>query len=414
MARREEIITGLDIGSTAIRAVVARIEDGDAGKGIHVIGVGETPSEGVSRGVITSIDEAVTSITNALENVERMSGVPVESAFVSMCANHIVSQTSKGVIAVSKANGEINEQDVQRVLEAAQTVATPPNYEVLHVIPRSFSVDGQQNIKDPVGMTGMRLEVECQIIQGLSSLIKNVTKAVYRTSVDIDQIVFSPLAVSESVLSRKQKEIGVALVNIGSGTSSVAVFEEGDLLHTAVIPVGSGHITSDIAIGLRTSLEAAEKIKQTYGIAVPSKVMSSDKIAMRDFGEEDTMVPRKQVAEIIEARLEEIFDLVDSELRKIQRSGVLPAGIVITGGGAKLQGIVELAKDRFKLPASIGSPAGIASSIDKVNDPAYSVAAGLAMWGAQAYLGNIKRSRAFSSFDKATGQIKGWFKSLMP
>lgn len=412
---QDEIITSLDIGSSNIRVIVARYEVTDKDKRLHIIGVAETPSEGVSKGVITSIDDAVSSISECLEKVERMSGINVDSAYVSICAPHIISQSTKGVIAVAKANGEINEHDVERVIEAAQTVSTPPNYEVLHVIPKSFTVDGQSNIKDPVGMTGMRLEVECQIIHGVSTLIKNLTKSVYRTSVDIEELVFAPLAAAESVLTRKQKEVGVAILNIGGGTTSLAVFEEGDLLHTAVIPIGAGHITADVAIGLRTSMEIAEKIKKLYGKALSSKVNSSDSIKMQEFGEEDNIsIPVKQVAKIIEARLDEIFDLVDNELKSINRAGMLPAGIVLTGGGAKLSNIVDKAKERFELPASIGIPTGVATSIDKINDPAFAVAVGLIFWGMNVLDNNNKRRKPFSSFEKATSKIKDIFKSLIP
>ncbi|HEX9664783.1 MAG TPA: cell division protein FtsA, partial [Patescibacteria group bacterium] len=382
---RDEIITGLDVGSTTIRIVVGqKIVDSNNEEKLHIIGVAETSAEGISKGVIVSIDDAVSSISSCLEKAERMAGVPIEQAYVGISGSHILSQGSKGVIAVSKANGEINEDDIERVIEAAQAVATPPNYEILHVIPRNFTVDNQMGIKDPLGMTGVRLEVEAQIIQGLSSQVKNLTKTIYRTGVDIEDLVLAVLAAAESVLSKRQKELGVALVNIGGSTTSLVVLEEGDVLHTSILPIGGGHITSDVAIGLRTSIDVAEKVKIEYGSAVPNNINKKDEINLAEFssGDEST-VSRKHVAEIIEARLEEIFELVDRDLKKINRSGLLPAGVVLTGGGARLEGIVEVAKKKFRLPASIGYPTEMASAIEKVNDPIFSAALGLVIWGSQ-------------------------------
>ena len=245
---KENIITGLDIGSTAIRVVVSQINPHD--QSLQILGAAENNAEGISKGSITSIEDAVSSISATLEKVERMTGVPVEHVFIGINGSYITSQDSHGVIAVSKSDGEIREEDVERVIEAAQAVATPPNYEILHVIPRSFTVDNQKGIKDPIGMSGIRLEVDAQIIQGLSSQVKNLTKCIYRTGIDIDDMVLGILASAEAVLTKKQKDLGVALLNIGGSTTSLMVFEEGDVLHTAILPVGSSHITNDIAIGL--------------------------------------------------------------------------------------------------------------------------------------------------------------------
>ncbi|MFA5070737.1 MAG: cell division protein FtsA [Patescibacteria group bacterium] len=412
---REEIITGLDIGSSTIRVVVGQKNPND--EKLHVIGAAETPAEGVSKGVVTSIEEAVSSISACLEKVERMTGIPVEKAYVGISGTHISSQDSHGVIAVAKADGEIKEEDVERVIEAAQAVATPPNYEIIHVIPRSFTVDNQRGIKDPVGMTGIRLEVDAQIIQGLSSQIKNLTKCVYRTGVDIEDLVLGVLAASESCLTKRQKELGVALINLGVSTTSLVVFEEGDVLHTKILPLGAGHITNDIAIGLRTSIDIAEKIKLAYGSALPGEINKRDEINLEELeGGENAVISRKQVAEIIEARVEEIFKIVDKELQKIDRSGLLPSGVVITGGGAKLSGLVELAKKEFRLPASVGWPRDFMSAIDKINDPGYATALGLLSWGVglKSKGGFSLGLPKFSSVTDVTKKMKGWFKSLMP
>ena len=412
---REEIITGLDIGSSSIRAVMGQSNPND--EKLHIIGAAEHPAEGVSKGVVTSIEEAVTSISQCLEKLERMTGIPVEKAFVGISGSHINSQDSHGVIAVAKADGEIKEEDVNRVIEAAQAVATPPNYEILHVIPRSFTVDNQRGIKDPEGMTGIRLEVETQIIQGLSSQINNLTKCVFRAGVDIKDIVLGVLAASEGCLNKQQKDIGVALVNMGSSTTSVVVFEEGDVLHTKILPIGSGHITNDIAIGLRTSIDLAERIKLEYGSALPGEINKREEINLSEFeGGERSVISKKQVAEIIEARLEEIFKMVDKELQKVARSGLLPAGVVFTGGGAKLPGLLEVAKKEFRLPSSIGALKNFVSAIDKVNDPAYTTALGLIIWGLKLEKGGGFKLALpnLGALSGATKKMKGWFKSLMP
>lgn len=414
---RDEIICGLDIGSSYIRLVVGQKAEPDGA--LKIIGAAEVPAEGINKGLINSIEDATSSISSCLEKSERMTGQPITSAWVSISGVHITSQTSKGVVAVSKTDGEISEEDIERSIEAARAVATPPNYEILHVIPRSFAVDSQEGIKDPVGMTGIRLEVEAQIIQGLSSQIKNLTKCVYRTGLDIEDLVLSVLAGSESTLTNRQKELGVVLVNIGGPTTSIAVFEEGDLMHTAVLPIGSVHITSDIAIGLRTSIDVAEKIKVEFGAALAKDMSKREEIDLSEFDDNETeKVSRKYVCDIIEARVEEIFEKVDAELKKIDRSGMLPAGVVLTGGGAKLSGLVDAAKKKLRLPASLGYPVNVNSPIDKVNDTGFTTALGLVAWGNEASrqsggkFGKIL-SR-FKSVDQARDKARKWIKRLMP
>jgi cell division protein FtsA len=377
-----EIVAGLDIGSSSVRVAVGqRSSSGGGRESIQIIGAAEAPSVGVNKGVITSIEDAISSVSTCLEKVERMTGVQIERAFVGISGSHIVSQESKGVVAVSRSDGEIREEDVERALEAARTVATPLNYEILHVLPKSFIVDGQSGIKDPVGMTGIRLEVDAQIIQSLSSQLKNLSKCVYRTGIEIDDVVLGILAASEAVASPRQKELGVAVANIGSSTTSLAVYEDGDVLRTVVLPIGSDHITSDVAIGLRTSIEVAERVKVEHGIASSREAKRED-IRLADLGaEEDEIVSKKFVAEIIEARVEEIFGKIDKELKKIDRSGRLPAGIILTGGGAKLGGLVDMAKTELRLPAALGYPVNVSSITDRTNDIAFSTAVGLVLWG---------------------------------
>ena len=409
---KEEIITGIDIGSRNIRIVVGQV--GAEGRK-KIIGGVENPSEGISKGVINSFEEAVAGLSKVIEKVEKITGFPCEHAFVGVSGTHIISQESKGVVAVAKADGEIKKTDVERVLEAAQAVATPPNYEILHVIPRVFSVDNQTGIRDPLGMTGVRLEVEARIIQGLSSQIRNLAKCVYRTGIEIDDLVFSILAASEAVLTRRQKELGVVLVDLGASTTSFAVFEEGDVLAAKVLPIGSSHITSDIAIGLRTSIDTAEQVKIHYGSALPDKINKREEIDLSEIDEkEEESVSRKHVAEIIEARAEEICKMVDKELKVIGRSGKLPAGVVLSGGGAKLEGIVELAKREFRLPVTIGYPQEIVTPIDKINDPSFATAVGLVLWGSEVSQKEEKFLSRFINIEGISRKIKKWFKSLVP
>ncbi len=304
---REDIITGIDIGSSMIRVATGQIKPSPNGTAtIHIIGAAEHPADGISKGAVTSIEDAVASISAALEKCERMTGLPIEHAVVSVNGSHVVTQAGHGVVAISKANGEVAEDDIDRVIEAAQQVVTPTNYEILHVIPQSFIVDDQQHIKDPLGMTGIKLEVDAQIVLGLTSQIKNVTKAVYRAGVSIDELVVEALASAESVLTKRQKELGVALLNIGASTTSLIVFEDGEVLDVLVLPVGAGHITNDVAIGLRTSVDTAEAIKLQYGTALPETVNPREEIDLHEFDDNETeRIPGKQVAEIDAARVEE-------------------------------------------------------------------------------------------------------------
>ncbi|MFH1837942.1 MAG: cell division protein FtsA [Candidatus Kuenenbacteria bacterium] len=409
---QREIITGIDVGSSNIRVVIGQF---DINEQIQIIGAVENQSSGINRGVITSIEDAVSSISSVLEKAERIIGAPIEHAFVGISGSHIISQPSHGVVAIAKANGEVQEDDIERVIHAAQTVITPPNYEILHIIPQTFIIDRQTGIKDPIGMTGIRLEVDAQIIEGLSSPIKNLTKCIYQAGVDVNDLVFSILAASEAVLDKRQKELGVAVINLGGATTSFIIFEEGDLITCGVLPIGSNHITSDIAIGLRTSIDVAEKIKLAYGSALPDQFKKDEKINLNEFDEnEKEAISKKYIANIIEARVEEIFKMINAEFKKINRDGKLPSGVVLTGGGAKLAGIVELAKKEFRLPASIEfSQENFLTAVDKINEPEFSTALGLVLWGSQARQKHSKFSFLnFLNPKQIISKIKKWIKSF--
>jgi cell division protein FtsA len=413
----ENIITGLDIGTANIRVVVGQTNKNGDSEQLNIIGVVEVPAQGLNKGSVVSIEDVVSSISACLEKAERMIGLPIENAWVGVGGTHIASQESNGVIAISRTSGEIQENDVERVIEAARAVAAPVNYEVLHVIPKTFSIDNQTGVKDPIGMSGIRLEVTTQVIRALNSQVKNLTKCIYRTGLDINDLVLSTLASAEAVLSPRQKELGVALVDVGAATTKVTVFEEGDVLHVIILPIGADHITADLAIGLQTSLDVAERIKLEIGSALPGSFEKGDEINLRDFGGEDQVFSKKYVAEIVEARVEEMFEKVDNELQKINRSGLLPAGVLMVGGGAKLPGMVEVGKRKTMLPVALGASKKFNTAVDKVNDLAFVGALGLVMWGYNVMnekgVSRFGLNNQFKSVMEAADKMKGWFKNLI-
>jgi cell division protein FtsA len=419
---KENLVAGLDIGSTAIRMVIGQKVSSDKGEQLQIIGAVSVQSEGISKGVVNSIDGATSAISDCLEKAERLVGVPITKVFVSVNTPHIKCEKSKGVVAVGKNDGEITEDDVERAIDAARALSVPPNYEIIHVIPIRYSVDNQGDIKDPIGMTGVRLEVEILIVQALSSQINNLTKAIYRTGLEIEDLVLSPLAAAQAVFTSKQKELGAVLVNIGAATTSVAVYEEGELLHAAILPIGSEHITADIAIGLRCPINLAERIKLEFGSARPDRFDKKNEVDLRSLALEEGVsedevseVSRYYLAEIIEARVEEIFEKVDDELKKIERSGMLPAGVFLIGGGANMEDMLEVAKQKLRLPAAIGTNKNAMTIIDKVNEPGYLTALGLAVWGSKG--GRAKGGfvgQAGNILDKAMGFAKGMFGKIKP
>jgi len=406
---KDNVFVGLDVGSTKVAATCGSIVEGM----VNISGFVRVPNDGVRRGVVTDIESTVSSVSEALSKLETVSGTHIRSAVVGISGPHISTSLSHGVVAVSRADGEITATDVERVLEAARTVALPPNREIIHVMPRSFTVDGQQGVNDPVGMTGIRLEVEALVIGGATSAIKNLTKCVYQAGLEIDDLVFSPLTTAQSILNKKQKEIGVALVDIGGGTTSLVVYEEGDILHASVLPIGSGHITNDIAIGLRISVETAEKIKIKFGSAIPDKIREAETISLSQFDPGETQrIERKYTSEIIQARLGEIFALISSELKKIGKDGMLPAGVVLTGGGSKLEDLVEATREELRLPAEIGKQIfEMGGFVDKLSDPLYATSVGLLVY---AFENAEKKYRGSSSGGDIVGRAKNFFKQFLP
>lgn len=396
---RENLSVGLDIGSTKVVTCIGKIEENS----VDIIGIGKSVNQGMRKGSIVDIEETVSAISASLEEAERMAGMPITSAIVGIDGAHIESEDSKGVIAVSRADGEITEADIDRVIEAARAIPNKPNREVLHVIPKTFIIDGRDGVKDPVGMQGIRLELDAHIISTSTNSIKNTIKCVEQSGLQPMEVVFSPLATSKLLLSKRQMEIGVVLIDIGAAGTSYAVFEEGDLISCGVIPIGSSHITNDVAIGLRTSIEVAELLKVKHGYALPDKVAEKEEVRLSTFDKKDEGVASvRYVSEIIEARLNEILSIVQDKLKSIGRDGTLPAGVILTGGGAKIEGLVELTKETLRLPAQIGTPNfEINGLVDKLDDPVYATSVGLMLWGK-----NKSQSRNFSDSSNMSGALK--------
>lgn len=421
----QQLLAGLDLGSSHIRFAMGQVSHtAERGLSLSVVGAVEVPSQGISKGVVTALEDAVGAISAGIEQAERQVGSPIEEVVVGIGGPHISVMPSKGVVGVSRPDREIRPEDIERVMEEARGAANPANHEILHVLPHGFVVDGQSGIHDPVGMHGIRIEANTHLVLGIAGNVRNMTKCVFRTRLDIASLVFGPMASALAVTGSRERELGVCVVNLGASTTSVLVYEDGELIHAKVLPIGSDHITSDIAIGLRTSLKTAEDVKLLKGSALPESFGKRDEIDVAEFGSEQSeLVSLHYIAEIVHARMEEIFEKVEEELRSAGRSGLLPAGVVLTGGGAKLPGAMEVAKSVLRLPASIGTASHIHTPMPEyVHDPAFSVAVGLVQWGFDELRGDRPSSalsggllRAGGGFvGKVGSSVKKIFKSFIP
>ncbi|MBI4099466.1 cell division protein FtsA [Candidatus Microgenomates bacterium] len=405
---RDKIITAVDVGSSKVTTIIASQLHEEK---ISVVGVSTVSSQGLRKGQIVDIDEAVRSISESVEAAERMAGISVGQALVSVGGAHIQSQNSKGVVAVAQPEGEITKEDITRVVEAAQAVSLPSSREILHVLPRDFAVDSQAGIKDPLGMTGVRLEVDTQIVTGSTTAIRNLAKCVGEVGVDVEAVVFGGLASSQAVLSETEKELGVILVDIGSGTTDVAIWVDGALSYSSVLPVGARNVTNDIAVGLRVSLESAEKIKlllsekahPKFAVPIesekPTKVSDELDLSHLDLPEDVGKISRKTLVEgIIKPRLLEIFTFIGLEVSKSGFGTLTPAGVVITGGGAQTVGVLDCCRSRLAMPCRIGAPfttpgesePSLTGLTDELSSPQFATAVGLVLYGAkEEHLGKI-------------------------
>jgi cell division protein FtsA len=367
---------GLDIGTTKISAIIAEMDPET--RDIKIVGVGMSPSEGLRRGVVVNLEKTVASIARAVEEAERMAGVQVKGVYAGIAGDHIRSINSRGVIAVSRRDNEISQADVDRVVDAAKAVAIPMDREIIHVIPQEFIVDDQDGIKDPIGMSGVRLEAEVHIITGAVTSAKNICKSITRAGLKVHDLVLEPLASSHAVLGPDERDLGVVLLDMGGGTTDVAVFSEGSIRHTAIVPLGGASVTNDIAIGMRTPIDQAERIKIEHGCALASMVGPLEKLVVTGVGGRgDKEILRAQLASMIEPRMEEIFALSNREVKKNHFADMLGAGVVLTGGTSLLPGAVELAEQIFEMPVRRGVPSGLSGLMENVRDPRYSTGVGL-------------------------------------
>jgi cell division protein FtsA len=406
MARSENTVVGLDVGTTKICAIIGEV---NADGVVDIIGVGAAPSRGLRRGVVVNIDHTVSSIRKAVDDAELMAGCRAETVYAGISGGHIRGINSHGVIAIK--NREVTPLEVTRVIDAARAVAIPMDREVIHILPQEFMVDDQEGIKEPVGMAGVRLEAKVHIITGAVSAAQNIVRCAHRSGLRVRDLVLQQMASAEAVLSPDEKEIGVALVDIGGGTTDIAVFAEGAIQHTSVISVGGDQLTNDIAVGLRTPLVEAERIKRRYGCALGALVNNEETIAVPGVGgRQPKALSRSVLADITEPRLEEILGLVRRELERHNLLQSVASGIVLTGGTVVVEGICELAEQLFDLPVRIGYPIGISGLVDVVNSPMYATGVGLVLWGARNKgIDLVEPYESGGMFDRVVGRMKQWF-----
>ncbi len=406
---KERIVVGLDIGTTKICAVVAAVEDETAR--CEIIGIGTTPSKGLRKGVVINIDATVDSIKKAVEEAELMAGVPIQGVYAGIAGGHIKGFNSRGVVAVKTR--EVTRKDVERVIDAAQAVAMPLDREMIHTLTQEFIVDDQDGIIDPLGMSGVRLEAKVHIVTGAVTSAQNIIKSCNRAGLDVLDIVLEPLAAATAVLTDEEKELGVALVDIGGGTTDVAIFGEGSIKHTAVLALGGLNLTNDIAYGLRTPATEADKIKREYGCALVEMIEEDEEVEVFGVGgHKPRKVSRISLAEIIEPRAEEFFELINREILKSGYDDRVASGIVLTGGTVVMNGMTELAEQVFNLPVRPGYPRDIGGLVDVVNSPMYATGVGLVKY-ARTHRGEggfgTNESRIF---DKILLRMKGWLKEF--
>ncbi len=413
----ERIVVGLDIGTTKVCAVVASIDEQDK---IHILGVGKAPSDGLNRGVVVNIDKTVNAIKHAVEQAQLASGIEVNSVNVGIAGDHIRSIRSKGVITINNKDKEITVKDVERLLEDCQRIMLPPDQQIIHVIPQEFVVDGQDGISDPVGMSGMRMEAEVHIITGLVSAAKNLYRCVERAGYQVADIILEPLASSYAVLDDEEKEAGVVLVDIGGGTTDLAVFQENTIRHTAVIAIAGKKVTDDIKVGLSVLDDQAEKLKHQYGESYVDLIEEDESITIPGIaGRPPKEITKSILAKIIQARMEEILEIIAIEVKRSGYSESLSAGIVITGGGSLIKNVCPLANEVLGMDAKIGRPLGLAGGLtEEVDSPIYATSVGLVLHALRTgetnepISGRSQEKSVEHVMNKITDRMKTWFKEL--
>jgi cell division protein FtsA len=405
-------IVGIDVGTTKICTLVAEVNDETQPR---VIGVGVTPSRGLRKGVVVNVAEATEAIRASVRKAERISGYQIVNALVAVGGGHISAINSRGVVGISKGQRGITESDIERALDAARAVAIPHNREIIHTIPRGYIVDGQEGVKDPVGMQGIRLEVEAHIVTGASTSVSNLVKCVRDSGVEIDDLILQPLASGEAVLKESEREMGVVLADIGGGTTDIGIFIEGSIWHSTILQTGGEHLTRDVAVGLRTPRNIAEQLKIKYGHAVPDSMTTDELIEVTSFGEGPRQtVSRLRLAEVIEARAEEMLLLTLREVKRSGYDGLLAAGLVLCGGSAELAGFRDLANRVLDLPVRVGVPHDLQGLTDVLESPAYATSVGLLLW--EMRHGHTPRKDSGSTRTPSIfwQRVRDWFRAFLP
>ncbi len=408
MSKKAEknLIVGLDIGTSKVVAIVAEVS---VESGMEVIGIGSHPSRGLKKGVVVNIESTVQSIQRAIEEAELMAGCQIHSVYAGIAGSHIRSLNSHGIVAIR--DSEVNPADVDRVIDAARAVAIPADQKILHILPQEFVIDQQEGIREPVGMSGVRLEAKVHMVTGAVSAAQNIIKCVRRCGLEVDDIILEQLASSYSVLTDDEKELGVCLVDIGGGTTDIAVFTDGAISHTAVIPIAGDQVTNDIAVALRTPTQHAEEIKIKYACALTQLASPEETIEVPSVGERPPRrLARQTLAEVVEPRYEELLSLVQAELRRSGFENLIAAGIVMTGGSSKMEGVIELAEEIFHMPVRLGSPQYVTGLVDVVRNPIYATGVGLLLFGSQHRNDRGGDSVAGVSAKGVWDRMKNWFK----
>jgi cell division protein FtsA len=411
----EEIVVGIDIGTTKICTLVGRVEDG---KSIRILGVGIEPSEGIKKGNIVDLSTATQAITRSVKRAESTSGLEITSALVSLAGAHVSSVNSRGISAIT--GGIVDELDIFNALDQARAIAIPSDREIVHVIQRGFSIDGQDGIRQPIGLHGYKLEVETHIITASAATVDNLRQCVAAAGVKEMQFVLNPLASGEVTLTEQEREMGVAVCDIGGGTTDLAIYVNGNVWHTMVLAVGGNHITQDIAHGLRLPVTQAEEVKKQQGHALRSEIGPEEYFSIRPFGEDHAVqISRQDLSDIIEARVTEIFKLIHQEIKRSGYDGLLPAGLVLTGGVSMLPGIKRLATEVMGLPIRAAQPENLVGLVDKLNSPAYSTSVGLLYWGFNVHENGInqkrgRKRRVKGESNMVFANLKEWIKRLLP
>ena len=408
MQHQKDIIVGLDIGTTKICAVVGEASGGD----INIIGIGTHPSIGLRKGVVINIESTVDSIKKAVEEAELMAGCEISSVYAGIAGGHITGFNSRGIVAIK--GSEITENDVQRVIDAARAVAIPMDREVIHVLPQEFIVDDEAGIQNPVGMAGVRLEAKIHIVTGAVTSAHNIVKCANRSGLDVCDIVLESLASGEAVLTEEEKQLGTALLDLGGGTTDLAIFSGKNIKHTFVLALGGNNLTNDIAVGLRAPQAEAEKIKKKYGSCLSRNISEDESIEVPGMGgREARKLPRQILGEILEPRMEEIFELTYREIYRAGMENIIPSGVVLTGGTALLDGVADVAESVFNLPCRLGKPQGIKGLVDVVNNPMYATGVGLVLYGARNQDEKKFRIRDNNIFNRVMSRMKKWFHDVV-